>query len=188
MAGVMRADPITLLVGFCVLAPSLLLIFGMMKCSSSLFCPQVATRSMYTVFQNEKWCKNTELQQNKQSENCYQSTAHAMAVLLVHPQLLSACLLGTSSSTKLLWLSPFGNISFGGHVLERAKSYLGEHENAIPSLGEAAWPRESQQLCCIFHREQQWEHEGEWGLCHWLKDFYELCLLIPFFFFSFLQY
>lgn len=43
MAGVMRIDPITLLVHFCVPDPSpscasLLLIFGMMKCSSSLFC------------------------------------------------------------------------------------------------------------------------------------------------------
>lgn len=115
-------------------------------------------------FREKKWCKNAELQQNKQTENHYQSNAHGRGLsatwcsvlCTVHSQLLSShpvCCADQGLQGQVLWLSPFwGYFSLEGICWTELSLTWGGMNSAcspIPSLGGSAWPNESQQLCCV---------------------------------------
>lgn len=110
---------------------------------------------MYTVLQNEKWCKTTEVQQNKQTEPLSvrgmrqrMEGEDAQSSLYAHSQLLSSqpvCWAHPGQQRQLVWLSPFWEyFCLEGTPWPEPSRAWGDMRSAcspFPSLGGAAWPR-----------------------------------------------
>lgn len=107
------------------------------------------------------------------------------------PAIRSACLLCKSMSirTGVVTVTFWRKFLIGGHMLNKINSLLGGDRNSIcsphPLTGRVCLAKGVRpallRLTCFLCKKQQREHEGNWGLCYWLHDIYELCLLIIFF-------
>lgn len=159
---------------------------------------------MYIVFQNDKWCKKTEFQQTKQTENSYQSNAPGRRLRITHYTAFLTLQIQSCSPPGLRAVQInkykgrrgnchlFEKISDCGHVQARINSLLGACKRHLqpPSLTKrlclARGIRpDSLHLTCFPCKEWQREQEGNLGLCYWSND---LCTVLVNFFSLLPQY